>query len=61
MPVPVLEIGAGTGVVSEALLVRGVPAERLTLLEYDPDLTRHLRTRFPRVHVIEGDAFDLDP
>ncbi len=56
---PVLEIGAGTGVVSEALLVRGVPAERLTLLEYDPDLTRHLRTRFPRVHVIEGDAFDL--
>jgi len=57
---PVLEIGAGTGVVSEALLARGVPAEQLTLLEYDPDLTRHLRKRFPHLHVIQGDAFDLD-
>jgi len=56
---PVLEIGAGTGVVSEALLARGVPAESLTLLEYDQDLARHLRARFPRVHVIQGDAFDL--
>jgi phosphatidylethanolamine/phosphatidyl-N-methylethanolamine N-methyltransferase len=56
---PVLEIGAGTGVVSEALLERGVPAERLTLLEYDPDLTGLLRKRFPHVHVIQGDAFDL--
>lgn len=56
---PVLEIGAGTGVVSDALLARGVPAEKLTLLEYDRDLARHLQARFPKVHVIQGDAFDL--
>jgi len=57
---PVLEVGAGTGVISEALLERGVPADQLTLLEYDPDLARHLRNRFPQLHVIQGDAFDLD-
>jgi phosphatidylethanolamine/phosphatidyl-N-methylethanolamine N-methyltransferase len=57
---PVLEIGAGTGVISEALLERGVPGDQLTLLEYDPDLARHLRDRFPQLHVIQGDAFDLD-
>lgn len=56
---PVLEIGAGTGVVSGALLARGVPAEKLTLLEYDPELCRHLEKRFPHLHVICGDAFDL--
>ena len=57
---PVLEIGAGTGVVSQAILARGVQPERLTLLEYDEDLARHIAARFPKVHVIHGDAFDLD-
>jgi len=57
---PVLEIGPGTGVVTEAILKRGVAPERLTLVEYDEDMARHLAGRFPRVHVIQGDAFDLD-
>jgi phosphatidylethanolamine/phosphatidyl-N-methylethanolamine N-methyltransferase len=57
---PVLEIGPGTGVVSEAILARGVTPERLTLVEYDEDLARHLAERFPRAHVIQGDAFELD-
>ncbi|HWU55715.1 MAG TPA: hypothetical protein VN175_09450, partial [Rhizomicrobium sp.] len=50
----------GTGVVSEAILARGVPADRLTLVEYDEDMARHLAERFSRAHVIRGDAFDLD-
>ena len=57
---PVLEIGPGTGVVTEAILARGVAPERLTLVEYDEDMAQHLAARFPRVHVIHGDAFDLD-
>ena len=57
---PVLEIGPGTGVVTEAILARGAMAERLTLVEYDEDLARHLAERFPRIRVIQGDAFDLD-
>jgi phosphatidylethanolamine/phosphatidyl-N-methylethanolamine N-methyltransferase len=57
---PVLEIGPGTGVVTEAILERGIPADHLTLVEYDEDMARHLAERFPRAHVIQGDAFDLD-
>ena len=57
---PVLEIGPGTGVVTEAILARGVAPERLTLLEYDEDLAGHLAERYPRAHVIQGDAFNLD-
>lgn len=57
---PVLEIGPGTGVISEAILERGVPARQLTLVEYDEELAEHLASRFPRVQVIQGDAFDLD-
>lgn len=57
---PVLEIGPGTGVVTEAILARGVAPERLTLVEYDEDMAQHLAARFPRAHVIHGDAFDLD-
>jgi phosphatidylethanolamine/phosphatidyl-N-methylethanolamine N-methyltransferase len=57
---PVLEIGPGTGVVTEAILVRGVPADRLTLVEYDEDMASHLAARFSRARVIHGDAFNLD-
>jgi phosphatidylethanolamine/phosphatidyl-N-methylethanolamine N-methyltransferase len=58
-PGPVLELGAGTGVITAALLERGLAPERLTLVEYDPDMAGFLATRFPGVDVIEGDAFDL--
>jgi phosphatidylethanolamine/phosphatidyl-N-methylethanolamine N-methyltransferase len=55
----VLELGAGTGVVSRALLDSGVPADRLVVLEIVPDMASHLRRSLPGVNVIEGDAFDL--
>jgi len=32
---PVLEVGPGTGVITEAILARGVAPDCLTLLEYD--------------------------
>jgi phosphatidylethanolamine/phosphatidyl-N-methylethanolamine N-methyltransferase len=57
---PVLEIGPGTGVISEAILERGVAPSQLTLVEYDEELARYLASRFSRVQVIQGDAFDLD-
>jgi phosphatidylethanolamine/phosphatidyl-N-methylethanolamine N-methyltransferase len=55
----VVELGAGTGVVSQALLAAGVPPERLFVVEIDPDMAAHLRERLPGVHVVEGDARDL--
>ena len=56
---PVLELGPGTGVVT-AILARGIAPERLTLVEYDEEFARHLAARFAGVHVVQGDAFDLD-
>jgi phosphatidylethanolamine/phosphatidyl-N-methylethanolamine N-methyltransferase len=52
----VLELGAGTGVVSRALLEAGVPPERLFVVEIVPDMAEHLRRVLPGVTVIEGDA-----
>jgi phosphatidylethanolamine/phosphatidyl-N-methylethanolamine N-methyltransferase len=57
---PVLEVGPGTGVVTRAILARGVKPENLYLVEYSPDFVRHLKAQFPGVTVIQGDAFDLD-
>src|SRR5436190_11451695 len=56
---PVLELGPGTGVVTEALIARGIAPERITAIEYDPEFAHMVRQRFPGVHVIEGDAFNL--
>jgi phosphatidylethanolamine/phosphatidyl-N-methylethanolamine N-methyltransferase len=55
----VLELGAGTGVVSRALLAGGVPASRLFVVEIVPDMARHLGRSLPGVQVIEGDAREL--
>lgn len=55
----VVELGAGTGVISQALLRSGLPPERLALVEIVPDMARHLRRQLPGVTVIEGDARDL--
>jgi phosphatidylethanolamine/phosphatidyl-N-methylethanolamine N-methyltransferase len=52
----VIELGAGTGVVSRALLAAGLPPERLFVVEIVPDMVMHLRRVLPGVSVIEGDA-----
>lgn len=55
----VVELGAGTGVISRALLAAGVPAERLVVVEIVRDMAEHLRSVLPGVSVIQGDAFEL--
>jgi phosphatidylethanolamine/phosphatidyl-N-methylethanolamine N-methyltransferase len=57
---PVIELGPGTGVVTKALLDRGVDAKRIIAIEYSPEFCRLIRQRFPGVTVIQGDAYDLD-
>lgn len=52
----VLELGAGTGTVSRALINAGLREERLVMVELDSDYVRYLRERFPKATVIEGDA-----
>lgn len=57
---PVLELGPGTGVITQAILDRGIPPEKLYSIEYSADFVRHLKRRFRNVNIIQGDAFDLD-
>jgi phospholipid N-methyltransferase len=55
----VLELGPGTGAVTEALIEHGVAQERLVAIETTPALVRLLRGRFPQAHIIGGDARQL--
>lgn len=55
---PIVEVGGGLGVLTEALLRREIP--RLTVIERDPALVGFLRRAFrDRAQVIEGDALEL--
>jgi phosphatidylethanolamine/phosphatidyl-N-methylethanolamine N-methyltransferase len=57
---PVIELGAGTGVFTHALLARGVPEQDLLLVEDNPELADMLRQRFPAARVVVADAACLD-
>lgn len=57
---PVLELGPGTGVITRAILARGVKPENLYSVEYSSDFVTQLRRELPDVHIIRGDAFDLN-
>ena len=55
----VLEIGAGTGAITRALLERKLHPERLFIIERDPSLAAFLRREFPGVRVRCGEAIHL--
>jgi len=55
----VVELGGGTGVMTHALLQRGIEPERLLVIERNRELHAHLAARFPLVEVALGDAFRL--
>ena len=55
-----LGLGPGTGVITRAILDRGIAPDRLIAVEYSPDFVAHLKKQYPGVDVIQGDAFDLD-
>ncbi len=55
----VLELGPGTGSITRSLLEHGVPPERIVAIEMSQDFTELLRRRFPRIHVIQGDAQEM--
>jgi phospholipid N-methyltransferase len=55
----VIELGAGTGPVTQELVKAAPPGVRLVVNEFDPDFCRVLRAKFPTVDVIEGDACRL--
>ncbi len=56
---PVVELGPGTGPVTEALVEAGVEPSRLVLVEFDPSFCRILRTRYPDATLVQGDAYGM--
>ena len=55
----VVEIGAGTGRFTRALLLYGVVPSQLYVVEMDSELCKYLNVHFPQVTVINGDASRL--
>ena len=56
---PVLELGPGTGVVTAALIERGVAPEKIVAIEFNSEFCSLLRDRFVGLDVVRGDAYDL--
>ena len=56
----VLELGPGTGAVTQALIEHGLREDRLVAIEHNPKMAEMLREKFPRAQIITGDAWDLD-
>jgi phosphatidylethanolamine/phosphatidyl-N-methylethanolamine N-methyltransferase len=56
---PVVELGPGTGAITNALIEHGVDQKRLVLVEYNPGFCALLRDRYPNAKVVQGDAYAL--
>src|SRR6202140_1710376 len=56
---PVVELGPGTGPVTEALVEAGVSPSRLVLVEFNPSFCRILRSRYPDATLVQGDAYSM--
>ena len=55
----ILEIGAGTGAITKALLQRGIAHHRLIIVESSQILVEALKSKFPLIKILHGDAKDL--
>ena len=51
----VVEVGAGIGTVAERIPT----CQSLTVIEYDANLTPHLRRRVPHAQILQGDALAI--
>lgn len=56
----IIELGAGTGVVTHALLQAHVPPERLVVIERDEKLHEVICGHFPQLTILQADAIELD-
>lgn len=57
---PILELGPGTGVVTQELIDAGLPPHRLVAIEKSPRLADVLCQRFPGARIVAGDALELE-
>lgn len=55
----VIELGAGTGVMTHELLHSGIAAEKLIVIEREPRLHALLKAHYPKLNIVCADARDL--
>ena len=55
----VIELGPGTGSITKTLIKSGIDLDHFYACEISPRFVKHLRERFPKIHVREGDASEL--
>lgn len=55
----VIELGAGTGAVTQGLVEALIPPERLLIVEREPRLFGVLHTHFPQLKIVRADAAEL--
>jgi phosphatidylethanolamine/phosphatidyl-N-methylethanolamine N-methyltransferase len=56
----VIELGAGTGVVTHALLKAGISPDKLVVIERDEKLFTLMSSQFPHLNILCADAIELD-
>jgi phosphatidylethanolamine/phosphatidyl-N-methylethanolamine N-methyltransferase len=56
----VIELGGGTGAITQGLLERGIPPANIVVVELETNLYTYLAGRYPEVSVVQGDATRLD-
>ena len=56
---PVIELGAGTGRITQAIIDRGVPVEMIHSIEMNPVFCDRLRADFPGLNVYQMSAGDV--
>ncbi len=59
-PGAIIELGAGTGAVTHALLQAGIAPERLVVIERDERLHALMSAQFPHLNVLCADAAHMD-
>jgi phosphatidylethanolamine/phosphatidyl-N-methylethanolamine N-methyltransferase len=55
----IVELGAGTGAITNALVRHGIPPQKLLAVEMNQVLHELLARRFPQLHLVHGDARHL--
>ncbi|OOG55552.1 hypothetical protein B0E48_12990 [Rhodanobacter sp. C03] len=55
----IVELGAGTGAITDAVVRHGIPQQQLLAVEMNPVLHELLARRFPQLHLAHGDARHL--
>jgi phosphatidylethanolamine/phosphatidyl-N-methylethanolamine N-methyltransferase len=59
-PGVVVEVGAGTGAITQELVTTAAALERLVVIERDPDFARMLHSAYPRAEVLNRCASQVD-